>query len=363
MKKIVNLLIITILMVQFSAKAQHTEHKKVKNFSLKSWISPGEDYNSLDWKEKLKNYHKLGISEILVEVKHLNIDQLQEIVFMAKKERIRVHAWMWTMNRPGDTIANKHPEWYSVNREGKNSLENRPYVDHYQWLSPFHPGAREHVKDNVKRLMKVKGLASVHLDFVRFNDVILPVGIQPKYNLVQDHEMPEYDFGYHPLARQKFKSLFGIDPLDMEHPEMSDEWNQFRYNAIVSLVNEIVEMAHQKKMKITAAVFPFPELARHLVRQDWANFNVDAVYPMLYNQFYNQGIEWIGFATAEGVKLNRFSVYSGIFVPTFKEKPEDLIRAIRTARENGASGVTLFTADMLTQAQKEALISISKEIF
>ena len=27
--------------------------------------------------------------------------------------------------------------WYSVNKRGENCLEYRPYVDYYQWLSPF----------------------------------------------------------------------------------------------------------------------------------------------------------------------------------------------------------------------------------
>ena len=39
---------------------------------------------------------------------------------------------MWTVNRPGDTIANKNPDWYSVNKNGDNSLDYRAYVNYYQ---------------------------------------------------------------------------------------------------------------------------------------------------------------------------------------------------------------------------------------
>ena len=37
------------------------------------------------------------------------------LIEIAKEKNIKVHGWMWTLNRPGDTIANKHPEWYAVN--------------------------------------------------------------------------------------------------------------------------------------------------------------------------------------------------------------------------------------------------------
>ena len=104
-------------------------------------------------------------------------------------------------------IAQKNPDWYAVNKKGQNSLEYRAYVDYYQWLSPFHPEARKYVINNAKKLMEVEGLASVHLDYVRYPDVILGADLQPKYNIVQDTEMPEYDYDYHPNARAGFKKI------------------------------------------------------------------------------------------------------------------------------------------------------------
>jgi uncharacterized lipoprotein YddW (UPF0748 family) len=192
---------------------------------------------------------------------------------------------MWTLNRPGDTIANKNPDWYAVNRNGQNSLDYRAYVDYYQWLSPFHPDARNHIINNAKRLMQVDGLESVHLDYVRFPDVILGADLQPKYNIVQDKELPEYDFGYHPRARKEFKKIFDKDPIDFKNPELSTEWRQFRLNAVSSLVNEIIAISHSKNKKVTAAVFPFPEMSRQMVRQAWNDWNLDQVYPMLYQNF------------------------------------------------------------------------------
>ena len=326
-------------------------------FVFATWFTVKKDFSKELWEEKLAFYKLLGISEVLVNG---NPDILRQIIPLAKAKNIKIHAWMWTLNRPNDTIANKHPEWYAVNRLGKNSLEYRAYVDYYQWLSPFHPDAREYIKNNVRRLTKIDGLASIHLDYVRYVDVILGAELQTKYGLIQDHEMPEYDYGYHPLARKGFQKIFGKDPLDLEHPELSTEWRQYRLNAITTLVNDLVDIAHESGNNMTAAVFPFPEMSRQMVRQAWNDWNLDAAYPMLYQNFYGENINWIGFSTQQGVNEVDFPIYSGLFAAALRDAA-DFENAILLAKEKGARGISLFTADNLNDAQKEVLKKLKKE--
>ena len=355
------LLLIVIVFTCFACKKPVTEQKDTSELTQKfifaTWANGGNNFDKDLWKVKLDQYKELGISEVLVGG---SPEFLNQLVSLAKENEIKIHAWMWTLNRPNDTIANKHPEWYAVNRQGKNSLEYRAYVDYYQWLSPFHPEVREYIKSNVRKLTKIEGLASIHLDYVRYVDVILGADLQPKYDIVQDHEMPEYDYGYHPLAREGFKEIFGYDPIDLEHPELSTEWRQYRLNAITSLVNELVDIAHENGHKITAAVFPFPEMSRQMVRQAWNDWNLDAAYPMLYQNFYRENINWIGFATKQGVNDVDFPIFSGLYSPALKD-PKDLEKAIRIAKENGAHGISIFTADNLNDIQKEVLIRLHKE--
>ena len=326
-------------------------------FVFATWAHGSTTYNDSVWSKKLDEYKHLGISEVLVGGSPAF---LKELIPNANKRNIKIHAWMWTLNRPNDTIANKHPEWYAVNRAGKNSLEYNAYVNYYQWLSPFHPEARTYIKNNVKELSQIEGLASIHLDYVRYVDVILGADLQPKYNLDQDHEMPEYDYGYHPIAREAFKAQFGYDPQYMEHPELSTEWRQFRLNAITTLVNECAEIAHQNDQQLSAAVFPFPEMSRQMVRQAWNDWQLDMAFPMLYNNFYQESINWIGFATEQGVKDVDFPIYAGLYSPALK-KPNDLEKAIRLAKEKGAKGISIFTADGLSEEQKEVFIQLKKE--
>lgn len=328
-----------------------------QKFTFATWAQAGKTFEKEVWEQRFESYIELGISEVLVGG---DPDVISQIVPLANENEIKIHAWMWTLNRPNDTICIQHPEWYAVNKLGQNSLEKRAYVDYYQWLSPFHPEAREYVKSNVRKLAKIKGLASIHLDYVRYPDVILGADLQPKYDLVQNHEMPEYDYGYHPIARQGFQDLFGVDPIDFEHPELSTEWRQYRLNAVTDLVNELVEIAHTNNHKMTAAVFPFPEMSRQMVRQAWNDWNLDAAYPMLYHNFYRQNIEWIGFATRQGVRDVDFPIFAGLFIGAF-ENPAEFESAIRLTKKMGAAGISLFTADHLDEDQKNVLIKLKRD--
>jgi uncharacterized lipoprotein YddW (UPF0748 family) len=351
------LILLFTLSIFISCNQETKKKETTSKFIFSSWVNAGGKFKKETWEKRISLYDSLGISEILVGG---SPEVLEKIIPIANQKDIKVHGWMWTMNRPGDTIAKKHPEWYAVNRNGQNSLEYRAYVNYYQWLSPFHPEARKHIINNAKKMMQVKGLASVHLDYVRYPDVILGADLQPKYNLVQETEMPEYDYDYHPLARAGFKKIFDKDPMDFKHPELSTEWRQYRLNAITTLVNEIIDTAHSKNQKVTAAVFPFPEMSRQMVRQAWNDWNLDTAYPMLYQNFYRENINWIGFATKQGVSDVNFPIVSGLYAPALRN-PKDLEKAIIIAKENGAKGISIFTADGLTKEQQAVFVRMKNQ--
>lgn len=261
-----------------------------------------------------------------------------------------VHAWMPTMDACHDSATFSHPEWFEVNRMGNNSLDYNPYVPHYKWLSPAVPEARQWVKDKAARYAKIPGVASVHLDFIRFNDAFLGRYTQEhRFHIQQDHYDAMYDFGYHPMAIAAFKQQFGYSPLELTAPWMSPEWLQFRLNELSSLVNEVADTVHGMGQEVSAAVFPFPTRARMMVYQDWPTWRVDVVCPMNYQSFYKEGIGWIKFSVENGLREtfhhNRY--ISGIFVHDIG--PDDIYRAAQLSVEAGADGVNFFSARALLE--------------
>jgi len=94
------------------------------------------------------------------------------------------------------------------------------------------------------------------------------------------------------------------------------------------------------------------------VRQRWDTWQVDMLMPMVYHEFYEEELDWIGFATGQGVrdlKGSNTALYTGVFLPDLKG--EELEQAIQYAREHGAQGVSLFHGGALTEAHLEILKS------
>ncbi len=272
---------------------------------------------------------------------------LEAAIPVAKAEGLELHAWMWTMICGQDNIVRDHPDWYNVNAKGESAHDRPAYVDYYKFLDPARPEVRAFVRDTVSEIAAIPGLASVHLDYVRHPDAILPSGLWSKYGIVQDKVYPPYDYGYTAYTRKIFKSKHGVDPIELKDPESSREWLQDRLDSVVDLVNDYcVPAAHAKGTRITAAVFPGPSEARRMVRQDWGRFKLDAFFPMLYSSFYEAGPEFVGKYTQEAVGTVKAPVYSGLYVDPLS--PADFTRSIDLARAAGAAGVSVFDFGAMT---------------
>ena len=343
-----------------AAKESIVENAKTE-FEFGVWITANNERSNEDYAAEFTKYKNAGIDEVLINTGTDPV-LLKRITPIATEKGLKVHAWIMAMNRPGDSIALTHPEWYAVSREGKSCYDTRPYVDYYQWLCPTRKESREHILGLVEELAKVDGIESVHLDYIRFSDIFLPIGLLPKYNLKQETELPQFDFCYCDVCVSEFEKLHHKNPRDIENTSIDMEWKQFRLNAVKKVVDEAYEIVHKYDKNLTAAVFPYPEMADHMVRQRWDKWTIDEVYPMIYHGFYNEEIDWIGFATKQGVedvKDKGIGVNTGIYMPDFKSV-EELKQAILLAKENGAKGVAFFDGPAISEDFLKA-IKESKE--
>lgn len=335
------------------------------------WITLNPDRSVDEWKGLFATMRANGVQAILPEIydgrhayfpsRHLPVktDLLGRILPLAHAADLEVHAWMWSMPCMVPEILQKHPDWYNVNAKGESAFDKPAYVDYYKFLDPGRPEVREWVQTTVNELASIPDLTGVHLDYIRHPDAILPKGLWSKYKIVQDKVYPPYDYGYSAYERDQFKKKFGVDPMaigsgEVKDPKLVESWLRFRLDMVVDLVNEyLVPAAHGKGKMITAAVFPGPSRAREMVRQDWGRFQLDAFLPMLYHEFYEQGPEWVRDETKEGVAAVQKPVYSGIFIHNMKV--EEMRRTLQMAREGGASGVSLFSADGMDAEKWKAL--------
>jgi uncharacterized lipoprotein YddW (UPF0748 family) len=281
-------------------------------------------------------------------------DILQTLLEVGRKVGMEVQATVVVMNCTSEKIQQEHPDWYQVNRNGVSCLTQPPYIPGYRWLCPTRKEVRDYLARLVGEIAEAYDVAGVHLDYIRYPDVILPVGIQPRYGLVQDREFPEYDFCYCDRCREAFRRETGVDPLSMEEEgELREAWRSFRQKTITRIVGELGQVVRGYGKLLTAAVFATPELARRYVRQDWPNWDLDAAMPMIYNNYYGEGLDWIGRATKEGVDevTGCFPLFTGMQMDHVP--PERLEEAVTMSMEAGASGVAIFCYGNSTQHREE----------
>ncbi len=307
-----------------------------------TWMGGNSNNERYDWERIMRKMDDAGIRGFLFGG---NVTLLNKVIQIAKQYNIKVHAWYWTMNR-GDA----KPHWLSYNQLGNSLAYEKAYVDYYKFMCPALPEVQEFIKSGMDDLAEVDGLEGIHMDYIRYVDVILPVGLQPKYGLVQDHIMPEFDYGYHPYMRGLYKDKYGVDPIELKDPGNNKSWIDFRLNQLNLTIDELRNHVKGKDMKITAAVFPTPQMSADMVRQDWKDWNLDCYFPMVYHNFYNEDIDWIREVIEEDRKAigDNSMIFCGLYLPSLQGQ-NSVSKAINAALAGGADGISFFSYGNLNE--------------
>jgi hypothetical protein len=340
-------------------KKEVTETFKIPVYA---WISGPGDATDKELRGTFSDLKTKGI-DILMYNGGQDPDTYKRVGKIAKATGLGFHTWIPTMVQSHREALK--PDWYAVNRKGESAYDKPAYVSHYHFLCPSRPGVQNYLAEMYGKIADLEEVDAIHLDFIRFPDVILARGLWDKYGLVMDKEYPAYDYCYCDTCTADFKAQSGIDITVAEDPTQIPEWKQFRYDLITNIVNQLTEVAHSRGKKINGAVFPGPSIAKKLVRQEWNKWPLDAFFPMNYNDFYLEDSKWIGDVTKEAVSSveNKKPIISGLFIcpnPAKKASepdpenhgllPEELEEAISESMKNGAAGICLFTPGRMTEA-------------
>ena len=296
-----------------------------------------------------------------------NTEAIAKVSAMAHEYGMEYHAWVGCATQGGHDRS-----WYTVNRLGQNALDNPPYVPYYTTLDPHNPDVVDFLATKCCEIADIPTVDYVQLDYIRYADVILAKGLWNKYGLVMDEEYAPADFCYCDDCVADFKAQTGIDIRKVEDPSKCEEWAAFRCQSVTKCVNAIAEAVHAKGKKVSADVFPGPDShARWMVRQQWDEWNVDALFPMNYNDFYLEPAEWVGEITKEetaSIAGKGEKLYSGLFIcRDWRNKaniadpeghglnPMELEVAVNGAMKAGADGICLFSTGSMTDEHWEAL--------
>ena len=355
-----------MLFVGSCANTKEDKQNKPKKVTVYGWLGgPGSASDDsikstfLDLKEK-------GLDGLMYNGGQ-DPETYKRVGKIAKEVGLEFHTWIPTM------VQGENPKLdsslYAINGNGESAWDKPAYVPYYKFLCPNREEVYQFLAEMYGSVADVEEVDGIHLDYIRFPDVILARGLWDKYGLVMDREYPDYDYCYCDKCVSDFKAQYGIDIKEVDDPSTVQEWKQFRYDLITKIVNRLAEVVHKKGKQLNAAVFPGPNsVAKKIVRQEWDKWDLDAVYPMNYNDFYLEKPEWVGAMTKEGVEAieNKIPLYSGLFICPNPEKkseendpenhgllPKELGVAIKSSIENGAAGICLFTPGRMTEAHWE----------
>jgi len=313
------------------------------------WVHGNKKRSETEWSARFRNYAEAGITTLIIDG---SAEQISKLTPLARRENLRVFAWLWTLNRPGDATALRHPGWYAVNAERKSchQPQHRPFVEYYQFLCPNNEEVKQHLLEQVRMLATIPGLHGIQTDYMRLPDVELPQALWSKYGLDMSEPAPAFDYCYCPTCMQKFGG----------NPQQAGKWKEFRLQSVAELFNTLAAEIRSHGLIAACAVFPSPELSARMVHQDWSRFQADLILPMTYHSFYGEHPEWITRMSREAMEQTerRIPLAPAMHLPDI---PADELPALmETLLSTGVSGIGLFSDDEITPEHLEALHCMSR---
>jgi len=230
-------------------------------------------------------------------------DPLAETITYAKLFDVEVPAWLnvayvWPgpeMPPMEDHVANRHPEWIAVGRDGRRmtrySKREMARADAEGWyVDPSETAFADYFAAVAAEVAREYDVAGVHLDFIRYPNYRFGYGKKARKAYLRDRGGQDpILLGYHKLDDDVFRPAVGYEGLaerwfDLHALEWL-EWRASRVTRVVAAAREAVREANPET-RFSAAPWADPEHAYRYVGQDWLGWLdrglVDIVCPMTY---------------------------------------------------------------------------------
>lgn len=268
------------------------------------------------------------------------IDPLEIWISEAHKRGIKVHIWFQSFyvgNQPPEynqsSILSIRPDWgnkikkyASMPGATKSVSEHNGY-----FIDPANPEVQDFLLELLDEIITTYKPDGINLDYIRY----------PNATAGNDQNA----WGFTEYARNEFKKLYDVDPLDLTVADVQwYDWNQYRRNKVSEFVQKVGQLGKEKKVYISAVIFPDIASALASKQQDWRNWSqnnyINGFTPLFLT--YDPKMLASMMNDVMRVKSPRTDLYAGLFVTFMGGAPEDLIRQIYQTRLMNANGVIIF---------------------
>jgi len=271
-------------------------------------------------------------------------DPLKVWIDETHKKKMKIHVWFQTFYVGNENISKNpkhilsiHPDWANVQKRYYTARKPMPSISEHNgyFLDPANPDVQKYLSDLITEIVTNYKIDGLNIDYIRY-----PASLQSNFPLYV-----ESTWGYSAYARNEFCKLHGVDPASLTRDDpLWQNWVAYRQNKVTDFVSKLKSLTAGKKIKISTVIFPRLPDTSVIKLQSWGvwgvNKYVDAFTPLIMGND-----ELIVKNYVDEMKTtvnNNVLIYTGLFEPFTDGSPVDLLYQIKTARENGASGIIIF---------------------
>ncbi len=287
-----------------------------------------------------------------------DFDPLAYLLEKNQQYHFRIHAWVnvfyvWSNDEKPESrehVLNRNPEWlvYPVQLDSSHSdttLTGRRNAEGW-FQSPIQPEVQQHVSAVIEDILNHYPVDGIHLDYIRY---------------------PDHRFDFNPLARQRFKQTYMLDPLDFKRDPLKfieqfgwsgyeiffTRWAEFLRRELSDFVEQLTTSIHHRhpgvivsaavKADLAAAHWQYYQEWDRWLREGWLDWAVPMNYTPNQQYFHSRIEKIIGSGD-----INR--IVMGIAL--YNQPPDSALSQIRFIQNNKFPGYVLFSYDQFLKDVK-----------
>jgi uncharacterized lipoprotein YddW (UPF0748 family) len=272
--------------------------------------------------------------------KFYGFDPLETWIKEAHKRDIKVHIWFQSFyvgNQPPEnestSILSVRPDWGNKTKKFADSVTATKSTSEHNgyFIDPANPEVQNFLLELLDEIITTYNPDGINLDYIRYPNATAG-NVQNAWGFTQ-------------YAREDFKKLYGVDPVELTTSDVEwYDWNQYRRNNITNFVEKVGKLGKEKKVYISAVIFPDIASALATKQQDWRTWSsrgyIDGFTPLFLT--YDPSMLVSMMNDVMRVKSPQTDLYAGLFVTFMGGSSEDLVRQIYQTRRMNSNGVILF---------------------
>lgn len=351
----------------------------IRNEVKGTWVRPVET-NQHQIEKTVERMYNAGITDIFLETYYhgktiypseylknngviyqreefVGFDPLQIWINEAHKRNMKLHIWFESFyvgnDNPQTTpnhILKVYPMWSNkrlMNYDSEVPVSSLSEHNGY-FLDPANIQVQTFLLGIIEEILTKYKPDGINLDYIRY-----PQTVDPSFS-----NYAQMNWGYTQVARDEFKAMYGLDPIDIQYGTGDWElWSLYRQNQISEFLINVRKLTQNTNTLLTTVIFPDLKKSMTTKMQNWKvwsmNNYIDGVTPLILTGDKNTAVMLM--RDVANNTSNYTKIYPGIFVTFMGGPSEDLLMQIHKTREFKTKGAILFDYAHLSDEYINAL--------